>query len=1628
MTWQPGMQRLLKQLTQEFHRRLPPQKAQQLTEFSHQSYARFWVDDLAGREMEDIYGATLGSWAFLQEHDPATAKVRVFNPDYAKHGWQLGHTVVAILCRNTPFITDSVRGELNRRNITIHTIHSSILSLVRDQHRHTLHELLPTRSVTAPPDDFEFCEEALLYMEIGRCTDEREIQDIRRTLEDIIAEVTVVVDDFKSMRSKGDAALADAGHAPQFNERDTAEVQEFIDWLCADNFTFLGYEKLEVDYGNGEFSVRKVLGSGLGLLRDHDSLDDVDLRWELAIARENNQLIDNQMVFSKASTRSRVHRLVYPDYVNIKCFNADGQVIGEHRFMGMYTSGVYSLSPTLIPVIRVKFSAVLDRSGLDLTAHEGKDLATVLEMFPRDELFQSNVDELFATTMAVNQIQERRQVRLFVRKDLFGKFISCLVYVPRDIYNTILRKKIEALLCEVFGAEESEFTTFFSESVLIRTRIVLRVKNSRDQKIDVKALEEEVVQVTTSWQDHLRNHLLEEFGEEHGSRLGQTYAEAFPPGYRDDFSPRAAIDDIKKFATLNSSHDIAMSFYRVLAEEGDDVRFRLIHRDTPLPLSDVMPILEYLGLRVLGERPYGIRFINEDSARKQRVWIHEFSLTHDSATAIDLDKVAKVFQEAFAKIWEGKAENDSFNRLIFAAQLGWRQIAILRAYARYMKQIQFNFSGEYIADTLANHVSITRMLIGLFYARFDPDWNKKGDRLQFKKDMENAIVDALDGVENLSEDRIIRHYLALIKATVRTNYFQRDYTVDKSQGELKSYFSFKLTPEAIPDIPLPCPMFEIFVYSPRVEGVHLRGGKVARGGLRWSDRLEDFRTEVLGLVKAQQVKNAVIVPTGAKGGFVAKSLPVYMGADAVQAEGIKCYKIFIQGLLDLTDNLVDGQVVPPPQVVRKDNDDTYLVVAADKGTATFSDIANELSVNYGFWLGDAFASGGSAGYDHKKMGITARGAWVGVQRHFREIGINIQGTDFTVVGVGDMGGDVFGNGMLLSEHIQLVCAFNHMHIFVDPNPDSTVSFTERLRLFNLPKSSWMDYNPELISEGGGVFKRSAKSITLTKAMKKRFDINVGKLTPAELIHTILKAPVDLFWNGGIGTYVKSSEESHADVGDKATDVLRVNACDLRCKVIGEGGNLGMTQLSRVEYALGGGRLNTDFIDNAAGVDCSDHEVNIKILLNEMIAAGDMTQKQRNAILMEMTDDVAALVLENNYRQTQAISLAERESLLRMGEYRRLIHSIESGGRLNRQLEFIPEDEALLERKAAGKGLTRPELSVLTSYVKSQLKDALVVSDVPDDPYMIKVVESAFPARLRNDFNQHLRNHRLRKEIISTQLANDLVNTMGISFVYRLEMSTGVDVGDIVRAYITARDVFDMAVYWQQIEHLDHSVNAETQMSLMLRQMRLIRRASRWFVRNRREKIEPSAEMMKFADSVKILREKMPELIRGQVKETWLQRKEQYLNEGVPENLAALADLYPFLGIIEAAQEMSAPVEKVAELFFRLAEKLELDWFASQISNLKIENNWQAMARESYRDDLEWQVRKLTVGAMRHICDTGDVEACIDRWMQQQSQLVERWRVMLTQLHASDSHEFAMYSVAIRELLDMAQSSRYGQVA
>ncbi|MFC3679723.1 NAD-glutamate dehydrogenase [Bacterioplanoides pacificum] len=1597
-------------------------QAELLRDFSTLYYSAAPMEELLARSVEDVYGATLSCWQLIQSRKPGEAKVRVLNPDYENYGWQCLHTVIEIVCDDMPFLVDSVRMELNRRQMSLHAIHYCVLEAERDKS----HKLLASKDEQGArwiSASKKSRPEAIIYIEIDHHSDTQTLEDLTTELLSVLSEVQHCVADYPAILEKTEQGLALIDGSNSFSAAEKKQAKAFIQWLKSDHFTFLAYDEFDIRRGKKGLEAFRQDDQDLGVFRfrnnDKTRVELQELDPDVQHFIEQKKLIS----FLKSGTRSRVHRPAYPDYVVIKQFNDDGELTGILRFVGLYTSIVYIETPNNIPIIREKLKEVRRLSGFAGHSHSAKELDRILEVYPRDELLQSNARELADTAVAILNIQERRQSRVFLRKDPYSKFLSCLTYIPRDIYNTELREKMQQVLESEFEPLDVEFNTYFSESILARTHFMVRLNPEKSSDFDATLIAKKITQVVRSWQDDLHAALIEQVGEEKGNHQFHRYREAFPAGYRENFTARTAVTDIQHMENLQTldSGELAMSFYRELEEESGQLRFKLFNRDTILPLSDVIPVLENLGLRVLGEHPYEIHL-----ADGGKIWIHNFLLKYDLADAINITDVKGLFQDSFRAIWLGKAENDSFNRLVLGAQLGWRDIAILRGYARYMKQIRFGISESYIAETLGRYIPISAGLVDLFHQRFGLSDVSAEQRQQRLEACEQTLIEALDNVDQLNEDRTIRRYIELIHATLRTNFFQPD-----QNGQAKDYIAFKMNPADISEMPLPRPMFEIFVYSPRVEGVHLRGGKVARGGLRWSDRSEDFRTEVLGLVKAQQVKNAVIVPVGAKGGFVAKQLPKEGGRDAFMAEGIGCYQTFISALLDVTDNLVEGQVVPPQCVVRHDADDPYLVVAADKGTATFSDIANEIAVSRGFWMGDGFASGGSIGYDHKKMGITARGAWVSVQRHFREQGHNVQQQDFSVVGIGDMAGDVFGNGMLLSDHICLVAAFNHMHIFIDPTPDAASSFAERKRLFDLPRSTWADYEKTLISKGGGVFSRAAKSIPVSAEMKQVFGISADRLPPNELISALLKAPVDLIWNGGIGTYIKASSETHADVGDKANDALRIDARDVRAKVIGEGGNLGVTQLARIEYGLQGGASYTDFIDNAAGVDCSDHEVNIKIMLNEILDAGDLTRKQRNQIFMSMTDQVAELVLQNNYRQTQAIALAHRDCQQRLDEYVRLMRDYEQSGKLNRALEFLPDEETLTERRAASQGLTRPELSVLISYTKADLKERLNHPDICRDGYISGILTTAFPQTLAQQFAEPMYKHRLRSEIIATQLANDMVNYMGITFVNRLSDSTGASVSDIARAYLTARDIFSLPECWQQIAELDYQIDATLQEDMMADLMRLVRRGSRWFLRNRRASVDIAAEVDKFREAVKNIMTSLGDILKGDELESWQRLYEQRVAAGVPQDLASItagaANLYSALGIIEVAEQSCTDVNLVAETYFEMGDQLSLSWFMQQINALPSPSHWEGLARETLRDDLDWQQRALAEGVLGLLQQEGDLAAAIGAWEQEQAALLGRWNRMLTELKNVDSVEFPMVSVALRELLDLAQASRHHKV-
>ena len=1268
--------------------------------------------------------------------------------------------------------------------------------------------------------------------------------------------------------------------------------------------------------------------------------------------------------------------------------------------------------------LRHKVDKILEDLGYPPDSHDGKEAVHILETLPRDDLFQASVEELFQLTLAIIQLKERKRVRLLVRRDAFYRYLSCLVFVPREIFTTDLAIAMQDILMQAFKGLECTFTTYFSDSVLARIHFLIRVNPATPLQIEVDQLEQKLIFISRSWSDSLKEQLVERFGEGEGLKYYSRYSRAFSAGYAENYSAHQAIKDIERIEALSKNNPLGMLITKASGDK--TLGLKLYHIEQTIILSDVLPILENMGLRIIGERSHEIKFRDGSSA-----WVNDFDMTCAFNKDIHIQDVTDTFQDAFTKVWFGEAENDGFNRLILEANLTWQETAMLRAYTKYLRQTGFTFSQNYIEQALVNNAEITRALVQLFILRFDPSC-QQGPQYDAAELLE-YIDKALDAVSSLDEDKILRRLLEVIQATLRTNYFQLT-----PEGYSKAYVSFKFDPAAISDLALPRPKFEIFVYSPRVEGVHLRAGKVARGGLRWSDRREDFRTEVLGLMKAQQVKNTVIVPEGAKGGFFVKKVQTAeMNRDDYLKEGIECYSIFISGLLDITDNIKEGVIIPPVNVVRHDADDPYLVVAADKGTATFSDIANGIAQRYGFWLDDAFASGGSAGYDHKKMGITSRGVWVSVKRHFRELGLDPEKDDFTVAGIGDMSGDVFGNGMLLSKHIKLIGAFNHLHIFVDPNPNPEISYDERKRLFSLPRSSWSEYNPELISKGGGIFNRSAKSIKLTPEMKEVLNSKKDSMAPNELIRTLLKAPVDLIWNGGIGTFVKATNETHADAGDRTNDNIRLDAPEISARIIAEGGNLGMTQLARIEYSLHGGIVNTDFIDNSAGVDCSDHEVNIKILLNSLITSGEMTIVQRNKLLEKMTDEVAELVLLDNYDQTLMLSLEASVAQQTMDLFRQYINDLEKSERLDRKLEFLPEDKNLLERKVNDKPLTRPEIAVILAYCKMYLKQDILSSTIPEDPYFDKYLLTAFPKPLRDKYSAQMKSHSLRREIVATQLTKAITDRMGVYFVDRLQRETGASAEFIIRAFSIASSIFHLEDLWLQIVGLDYKVDSTIQYRMMLQLYYLIRRSTRWFLRNRKPNINIQETINDFADALDAMKKQMPQLLDGPDKVAYDTAVSYLVEHLVPEklarNVAACNSLFTSLDIIEASRKYQLDLIETAQTYYLLGNKLELNWLRESMNTYEVENQWDELARAGFRDDLDRVQRKLSARVLTMKAKEAkgkDIEERINIWINRYQFLIERWQKLLGEIKSSDMVNvgFITYSVVLRELFDFVQAA------
>src|SRR6202521_6188476 len=1554
-------------------------------------------EDLAENTVADLYGAALSHLGFARRFHSGAPRLRVYNPRLEEHGWESSHTVVEIINDDMPFLVDSITMEVNRQGDIQHLVVHPLFSMQRDAEG-VLHAVRPASAGGAL--------ESLIHVEVDRQTDPKRLKELGDGIIAVLGDVRAAVEDWEKMRARITEIVEDlASSSSPLAEAEVGEAKAFLQWVRDNHFTLLGFRDYELGIEGEADVLRIVPRSGLGILREPKhggmSLSFSELPPALrAIAREPRLL-----VLTKATSRATVHRPGYLDYIGVKRLDKAGNVIGERRFIGLYTSSAYNANPADIPLLRQKIRRVTERAEFSPNSHLGKTLASIFETYPRDELFQVGDDELFETAMGILHLQDRQRTRVFVRRDIFGRFYSCLVYVPRENYNTHLRVRIQEILKRAFNGVSVEFTPQLSESRLARIFILVRTQPATAPHVDTRAIENEIIQAMRRWEDDLSSALTNDLGEEAANRIGTVYATAFPAAYRDEISPRVAMHDIATMEKLSPDAPLQLSLYRPLEAAPGVLRRRLFHLGEPIPLSGSLPMLEHMGVKVLDERSYEI-----ERAGAPEVFIHDFGMTH-GLDGLEVGSVKALFEDAFAKVWRGEIENDDFNRLVLRGTLPAQDITILRTYCKYLKQAGFTFSQAYIEQTVGAHADIAGQLVELFHARFDPQKEASATSQEL---LEKDILAALDEVANLDEDRILRRLLAAIKATLRTNFYQR-----AADGTRKAYLSCKFDSQLVPELPEPKPMFEIFVYSPRMEGIHLRGGKVARGGLRWSDRMEDFRTEVLGLMKAQMVKNAVIVPVGSKGGFVVKHPPASGEREAVLKEGIACYQILLRGLLDLTDNLVGGTAVPPENVVRHDPDDPYLVVAADKGTATFSDIANGISHEYGFWLGDAFASGGSVGYDHKRMGITAKGAWESVKRHFRELGVDTQTQDFTVVGIGDMSGDVFGNGMLLSRHIKLLAAFDHRHVFLDPDPDPEASFDERQRLFNLPRSSWADYDTALISQGGGVFARSAKSIAVSAQVKGCLAIEADVLTPTELLRAIISAPVDLFYNGGIGTYVKASTEINAQVGDRTNDALRCDGRELRCRVVAEGGNLGFTQRGRIEYALAGGRINTDAIDNSAGVDCSDHEVNIKILLNAVVADGELTEKQRNKLLAAMTDEVGQLVLQDNYQQPQSLSLAAVNPIRILDAQSRFIRALEKTGRLNREVEFLPAEEEFAERKSKGIGLTRPETAVLLAYSKVTLSDELLLSDLPEDPFVATALHEYFPRALREQYAGAMTRHALRREIIATVVANGMINHVGSVFVHRLQEDTGAAPAEVVRAYILVRDVFALPALWTAIEALDNKVPAAVQLQMLIETGRLVVRASVWFLRRRREKFPMRQVLEIFHPGVASVSADLKQYLSRDDAQALQMAADSLTTQGVPQELAArvasLDALFSVLDIVEVSAEAKRSIELVAAIYFSLIGRLDLRWLHDQITRLPTETHWQYQARTAIRDDLATQQRLLATGVLKLTPDGMDAQALLARWEAHYRTQIARMREVIADLRALVTLDLAMLSVALREL-------------
>jgi len=1523
--------------------------------FARDMYARGAAEDLVTYSADDLAAFARAAWDGLARHPLDTHSVRVENPASPPDGSRAGDvTIVEIVNDNMPFLVDSVMGELQSSGLEVRLVLHPILAVERND----AGDLVAYHG--SANADGKGRRESLIHIHVPRMDTEEERAALADRLDQVMQDVHVAVRDWGAMRARLAEAIATyKDMPPPIPVDELAEAIQFLEWLAADNFTLLGMREYYFEGGvaQGELSHKK--GTGLGLLADPS----------VRVLRRGSEFVlitpeirdflmkPEALIVSKANVKSRVHRRVHMDYVGIKLFDDGGTLVGELRVVGLLTATAYTLSTKSIPFLRRKVDSVLTRAGHDPESHSGRALLNVLESYPRDELFQIDPDLLYHNAIAILQLDERPRIRVLARRDRFDRFVSILCFVPRDRHTTETRIRIGAYLAEAFDGRLSAWYMTYPEGPLARVHFIIGRDQGETPDPSQEGLEQAVADIVRTWADDLKGALRTAYGGTRALEQAQRYADAFQAGYREIYSAETALSDIRIVERLSDAADTALEFTRRTGDAANRVLLKVYHHLVPIPLSARVPILENMGFRVINERTYRIT-----PADRPLAYLHELTLEPVGGEPIDLtDDLRTRLEALFMAVWRGRAESDGYNALVLSAGLAWRDIAMLRALSRYLRQAGIRYSEDYMWRTLNRYADITTKLVEMFHLRFDPDPNGE-DRSLGAARVERDLFDRLDTVDSLDDDRILRRFENVINAMLRTNFYQLD-----AHGQAKPTFAFKLDPRRIEELPLPRPFREIFVYSPRVEGVHLRFGMVARGGLRWSDRAQDFRTEVLGLVKAQQVKNAVIVPVGAKGGFVPKQLPAGGSREEVFKEGTSAYKIFISSLLDVTDNLSGDTVWPPERVVRHDDDDPYLVVAADKGTATFSDTANGISESRNFWLGDAFASGGSAGYDHKKMGITARGAWEAVKRHFREMNRDIQSEPFTVAGIGDMSGDVFGNGMLLSKAIRLVAAFDHRDIFLDPDPDPAATWEERQRVFDLGRSSWADYDTSLISAGGGVFSRQSKSIPLSAQVQEMLGLAKPKATPQEVMTAILKMKVDLLWFGGIGTYVRAAGESDADVGDRANDAIRVTAADLGARVVGEGANLGMTQKARIAFNRRGGRCNSDAIDNSAGVNSSDLEVNIKIGLGAAVRANRLSLPDRNTLLADMTEEVAALVLRNNYLQTLAISLSETRGMEEFGYQRRMMRQLEQAGLLDRAVEELPDDAALNELEAAELGLTRAETGVLLAYAKLTLYDRLLDSAVPDDAYLAKELFRYFPQQMQEAYAEEIAGHRLRREIIATMLANSMINRGGPTYLTRIADQTGAEPAQIAQAFAIVRDAYGLTALNGEIDALDTRIDGALQLELYRAVQDLVLEQTVWMLRNVAVGAGLEAEVTRFRDGIEALAPELLSIVQDSAQAGIAAETARLEAGGVPKDLAARIARLPveteIPDIILVAEQSGRDLAEVADVFFKVAAHFRLGAMEAKARDLKILDYYDGLALDRARATLAGAHRDVTRDAL-----------------------------------------------------------------